>query len=806
MSKITALKLIIILALLTGIPSSFSEPQTQAQKQFTTAAGAFSDQFYQAAHSLFQRFINDFPEDRLAPKANLYIAKCLYYQNDYSASLLHLKELKKQNYPDLDTGINYWIGKNLFKKNKFKESLEYLKKITEKKDLRYYSKAKYLSALSYLKINEKEKAKQKFQELTTVPSDLELQDNSYQNLLKLYQQEKNFNLIITTAEKYLEANPQTGIKDQIYFYLANSYRQKRQLEKAINYYRLALETTRNPNLRDRIYKNLGKTYLDQNKKALAKRTIDRISNNQLRLFSQSLYYFEIKEYIPALELVNSYLDRHPEGEFAAKAHLTKADILYETGRINDAASSYQTILEKFTKPEHNQIRNIAHYGLAWCYLRRGDFKKAIAEFRKTLDYIDIPEIKVSSKIQIADAYQESNKFQEALDVYNQILNDYPHTFYADYIQFQIGMIFLKEKNIEKSTLAFNNLIRNFPKSNLLPEAKYYIAVGYFSQEKYDQSYHQLMQLIEKYPNSKITLEAKYLSAKSLFNQQKYKQALTIFKKIITERKNIYLVELAHIDAGLTYLNLKEFDKAKNIYRDFLNSYPDSEHNSSVAIRLGGIYEMEQDYRQAEKYYSQALKNSKNTLSKQEALLSLGHLAWSRGQLDKAKKLFLEGSEEITSLGLKNKLYLAKIYQQKNETSKALEIYQELILSDSNIAKIALVDKAFIFKNAENYSRAIKLFREALRKGVSSAEIRFALGFCLEAIQEPEKALTEYFELIYSYPSEISLKIRAYFRIANIYQGKNNLDQAKNAYQKIIGLGVQESRIAEERLKEIINNQ
>ncbi len=48
---------------------------------------------------------------------------------------------------------------------------------------------------------------------------------------------------------------------------------------------------------------------------------------------------------------------------------------------------------------------------------------------------------MSSQIQIADAYQETGKYIEALDIYNLILKSQPNTVYADYVQFQVGMCF-----------------------------------------------------------------------------------------------------------------------------------------------------------------------------------------------------------------------------------------------------------------------------------------------------------------------------------------------------------------------------
>ncbi len=793
---------LIIFSLTAASPAVSARESNSALRQFKTAEGAFFDEFYQAALSLFENFINEFPENDLTAKAELYIARCLYHQKDYAQSLARLKKIRQKDYPQIKNETDYWIAKVFFEKKNFNESVRFLEKITRNDNLDYYLKAKHLQALAYLKINNRDKAKINFKKIIEKSTDPRLIDNSYQNLVQIYREKKDLDKVNSLVTEYLNDNPHGGIIDKMYFYLADNYREKNQFEIAVNYYNFALQKTKTHALRDLIYQGLGLTYLKQKKYALAKRTIDKINNNQLRLFTQGLYYFNSDGYILALDSLGAYINEYPQGDFLPKAYLTKADILYEMGRINDSISLYQTILERFKKPEHFSLRNMAHYGLAWCYLKKQNFSQAIAEFKNTLKYSDDPAVAISSKIQIADVYQAAENFQEALNLYNQVLRDHPYTLNADYIQFQIGMIFIQKRMIDKAFLAFGNLVKNFPDSRLIPEAKYYIAIGYFTQEKYTQAKEALSKLIQKYPNSEIIPEANYLHAKCLFNQEKYRQSLKALKEIATRYKESNIAQLAYIDAGLAYLNLKEFDAAKKIYRDFLKLYPDSEYASSVLFRLGGIYEKENNYQEAKMIYQEAAQSAKNNQTKQEAWLSLGHLAWSNKELEKAKEYFRKGADNQSLLGLKNKLYLAKIKQHTNQTNKALEIYQQLIESESDIADIALVNKAFLFKNDQNYPKAIEFFRRCLDKKITSAEIRFALAICLERTGLDQEALEQYFQLIYTHPSELDYKVRAYFRIANLYEKQNNFSQAQQAYKRVIDLDVAESRIAQKRLERL----
>ena len=228
------------------------------------------------------------------------------------------------------------------------------------------------------------------------------------------------------------------------------------------------------------------------------------------------------------------------------------------------------------------------------------------------------------------------------------------------------------------------------------------------------------------------------------------------------------------------------------------------------LYLGGVYEKEKNYIEAEKYYLKVTNDYKKSPVSYEALLSLGHLFWSKGNLNKAQGYFEQLAKNDTSLALKAKLYLAKIFTQGKEYDKALEIYDQLSERDSAIAQAALIDKAFLLKEMKDYQQAAIIFRKVLDGDANTPEMRFSLGFCLERIGRYDNAIEEYLNVIYGYKNEDNTlgeeyqnyKIKAYFRIAKIYERNGNISEARNTYKKIIKLGAKEARIAQLRLDEL----
>ena len=812
---------IIALALLLSTVSSFvsfsknvSEESvlSKEEEKFNIAVKAFSDDFYDASLSLFKKFTGDFPKSALFYEAKLYIAKCCYYREDHRKALEVFSEIEKNGKKEDIVGeAYYWLSVIYFSENDFDQALKYSQRIIDNyPNFKFIWEAYYLIGSCNLELGKIDKGEETFSKIISECSQEEIVSNAYFQILSVYLQNKKYDQIISLGEGYVKNFPKGILNAKVYYYLGESYYVKGEWGKALDNYRKALKGIRDLELKDLIYQGLGFTYIEKADKIKAKSNIDKIKNRELRLFSQGVYYFKSEERIQTLETVNIFIRDYPESNFLLEIYLIKADLLYEMGRLNDSISVYRYLLDNFEGSQYTENINKAHYGLAWCYLKNGKFKKAIDEFKNTLKHTNNPVVKVSSQIQIADAYQETGKYIEALDIYNLILKNQPNTVYADYVQFQVGMCFLKKKDLEKAFLALKNLKNNFPFSKLIPQVQYYLAVGYFSREDYAQAKSLLDDFIDKFSQDLLISKVYYLYGKCFFNEKNYQEALSIFRKIVGKFKDQEIAQLVYIDMGNAYLNLLLFDKAKKVWKDFLAQYPQSQYGASVTLYLGGICEKEENYIEAEEYYKKAISDYKNSSSADEALLSLGHLYWNRGNLEKAQNYFQRLSKRQTPLALKGKLYLAKILFQRGKSQDALKLYDQLIKVNSSISKIALREKAFLLKDIKDYRQAITVFKKAIKQNIDNSELRFTLGLCLEKIDKGGDAIEEYLKAIYLFFNQeasqrnniVKYNVKAYFRIARIYEKMGEKEEAKKAYKKIISLGVGEASIAEARLRDL----
>ncbi|MFH1876459.1 MAG: tetratricopeptide repeat protein [Candidatus Omnitrophota bacterium] len=776
---------------------------TNEDERFYVATKAFSDNFYDASISLFERFIQDFPQSGHNHEARLYIAKCYYFKENYPRVIEMLNELAAaRGARSLQDEIFYWLAELYFKGKNYKDAQTYARKlITSYPDSKFLWWGYYLLASSNVELKEINASIDLFEKIIDESPEREVVEKSYAQLLEIYFQKTDYFQLAAFTTKYLTDFPRGAIGAQAYYYLAESYTSQNKIDKAVEYYRTGLDATNDKYLLDLLHRGMGFAFLAQGDTAEAKKQIDAIAGEELRIFSQGTYSFKIKDYAAALEKFNIFLKSFPQSEFSANAHLNRAATFYEIGRINDSIAEYRYLLDSLKTSSYADLLDKAHYGLAWGYLKNGEFKKAITEFEQTLKYTDNPIVKLSSQIQIADAYQESGDHAKALQLYNDILKTTPKNVYSDYIQFQIGMVFLKTGKLEDALLALRNMQKNFPRSRLLPEVQYYLALSYFSMERYQDTQMLIEDFMDKYPQSEFTQKASYLYGKTYYNLKDYNAAIDIFTETMKQEKNKELQELAFIDIGNAYLNLNMFTKAKQTWEEFLNKFPRSSHASSIAVQIGGLYEREENYLEAEKYYKKALESGSDSTWVKEAQLSLAHLYWRNNDLDRASDIFKKVSDGDTPLAQKAKLYLAKIYAQQNNSTTALAIYDELAQGQEPIAKAALLEKAFLLRETGDYAGAVNLFQKIIKSGVDSAKIRFSLALCLEKMNRIDEALNEFLTLVYSF-EEKDYTVKAFFHIARIYEKKNDIMAARDVYKKVIALNVDESTVARARLKEL----
>ena len=101
--------------------------------------------------------------------------------------------------------------------------------------------------------------------------------------------------------------------------------------------------------------------------------------------------------------------------------------------------------------------------------------------------------------------------------------------------------------------------------------------------------------------------------------------------------------------------------------------------------------------------------------------------------------------------------------------------------------------------------SIKMPLAARQGQIDRAQIQFNLADTLELMSRTEDAIAEYLKIPDLYPNELAWVVKAYLRVAKIYEEGEDWEGARVTYQKIIQLKTPEAAFAQERLDWIKNN-
>ncbi len=786
------------------LPLGFNVVSQSSDESFDVAQKAFFDGFYSASITLFEKFIRDFPKDKRVNLARLYIAESLYFQKKYSESLNILKGLESLQEPSerLDE-VYYWLAKIYLQGKNYHSASSYVKKLIENfPESLYYWRAYYLLSKIYTEKRDYDKAKNILFKIEKEAKSSDIVKDAILGLLRIYYLLGEREEIINTVSKYESLFDKNKDKAFILFYKGEALYTGDKVEEALSVFQHALELTEDTHLKSILYKRIGDCWLKKEDADKAKAKFEEIKDPEIKLFSYIGYYFHFKERNKCLSLIEEFIKKFPESEYIYYVLLNKADILYDMGRIKDALYIYEQVKDKVTPKYSKDLFNKAQYGVAWCYLKLGEFRKSIDEFKKMIEASDDPIIRISAQIQLADVYQERGDFELALETYNRILKEYPDNVYTDYIQFQIGLLFLKNDRLEEAKLSFKNLEKNFPSSKLIPQARYYLAATYFSEGNYEEAQRILEENMDRFSETYLRDKAYYLYGKCLFNEGNYTKAIQVFEEIEKNSQDVKIKQSALIDKGYAYLNLSKWDEAEKIFKKFLSQFHHSEYFASVMLNLANIYFIKDNLKEAERFYQRILDLPLDTDIKFEAKMGIASIREEQKKIDEAKSILREVIKKAPLvISCKAKVYLAHLLQREGDIKSALSLYDEVIKEKIPISKVALVEKAYLLKEQSEYEEAVSLFRKAIEDGIKEPDIYFSLGYCLEKLGKDRDALESYFKVIYLFDN-VKYKIKSYFRIAKIYEDNGQIEEASQIYNKIISFNVPESLVAKERLKRI----
>ena len=167
----------------------------------------------------------------------------------------------------------------------------------------------------------------------------------------------------------------------------------------------------------------------------------------------------------------------PNSEFVDEAILQQAQVEREKGNLGNAITFFSNLV----KMKQSDLRGEGQFGIAECYEElakqapadKGEvlFERAFQEYKKV--YEEFPESgRVGGAVaKMASFYYQKKDYARAIDVFENVLSEYPDANFLDVILFNYGRCLYRLDRKPLARRQFDQLLNDFPDSRLAEEAK-----------------------------------------------------------------------------------------------------------------------------------------------------------------------------------------------------------------------------------------------------------------------------------------------------------------------------------------------
>ena len=188
-------------------------------------------------------------------------------------------------------------------------------------------------------------------------------------------------------------------------------------------------------------------------------------------------YFAMENYNLAVAMSQRLMREFPESTFVDEAMLQQANAFRGQKNHSEAIRLYGSILRLNT----SALKGEAQFGIAESYeamaaaapIQQSEtlYERAFVEYRKV--YEQFPESgRVGDSVaKMANFYYKKKDYARAVDVFENVLSDYPDANFLDVILFNYGRCLFRLSRRGEARRMFDQLINEFPESNLATESK-----------------------------------------------------------------------------------------------------------------------------------------------------------------------------------------------------------------------------------------------------------------------------------------------------------------------------------------------
>ncbi len=794
---------------------------------------AFEKDDYEKAMDSFRQIENDKLYSKTVP---YYIIQILYTwgRNDELAN--YAEPVLKRNGLKFRKEINNILGQTYYNQKQFEKALPYLKYYVDnsskvrKEDL-------YQLAYTQYKFGQYGDAIRNFKDLNTLEDTLG--QNAQYHLAACYLKtgekaearhafssasKMNFDPIIkeTSAFNHAKLSYEMGFDSEA-------------VEALRTFIALYPASGRNLQAKDL----LGEVLENYSNYSEAMEIIESIPNRSSRMtqtYQKMACYNGIElysngKYEEALPMFDKAIQNSHSSELASLARFWKGDIYFRQDKYKRAISTMKEFQSGGRSLSEKVSPAMADYTIGYAYLNQKKYASAGEHFRSAVNGLSGKSGKLSKQVAVdamlrgGDCYFVSGDYSQASGIYQQVLDQRGEG--ADYATYQKGLIAGLQRNPAEKVRLMNEVERSYSESSYRDDAVFQIGQTHLNSRSYADAISTFQRLVDTYPDSDKRAQALINLGLINYNTNKNSQAIRYYEEVLRKYpksaesqaalsglQDVYIasgdsegfrkkMKSLGIDVSSSQADAVAFQAAESYYdkgdctgtinslNRYLKDFPNGAYIVYAHFYRGECLYESAGYNDAIKDYDAVIRNG-NDLFMERALEKAARIAYyQRKDYTKAYEYYekLERNALKRTYSLEALRGLMRTAFKLKKTSE-VDKYTGAILSRKDVTEKDIIEANF-YAGRSHYDRgSISKAAEYLGKVVPlttndmGAESRYLLADIYKRQNRWEQCKEYAYKVINEAPGNENWFVRSYILLADYYEHKGELYQAKQTLLSI----------------------
>ncbi|MDH6535123.1 outer membrane protein assembly factor BamD [Parabacteroides sp. 52] len=413
------------------------------------------------------------------------------------------------------------------------------------------------------------------------------------------------------------------------------------------------------------------------------------------------------------------------------AYFWRGESLYRKGEFQKAIADYRTYLNN-TRQRNTDMYALAHYNLGYSSFKLKDYSEALSRFTQytQLEKDQRAATYADAFNRIGDCLFHNRQFAQAEENYNKAAEVSPSA--GDYSIYQKGFVLGLQKDYRGKVREMDRLIREFPESQYVDDALYEKGRSYVLLEEDNQAATTFDILMEQFPHSSLARKAGVQLGLIYFNGNQPEKAAAAYKRVISNYPGSEEARVALNDLRSVYVDLNDIQA----YTTYVNSlggyiYIDVPQQDSLTYIAAERLFLRGDNDAARRSMGNYLQNFPEGAFHSNANYYLGSIAFTNKEYENAKQYFVRvldsGDTKFREESLARKAeieYLNKDYAEAMTTFKQLSAFAENPVN-KEAAKLGLMRSAqFLEQPKEALLAANDLLKDSKLSPELIAEARY----------------------------------------------------------------------------------